>query len=32
VVRQQPDFDVAEVGLQGGVELLGHDLPSVVFL
>ncbi len=28
VVRQQPDLDVTLVGLQGGVELLGHDVPS----
>ena len=32
VVREEPDHDVAVVGLQGGVKLLGHDLPSVVFL
>jgi hypothetical protein len=31
VIRQQPHLDVAVVGLQGGVKLLSHDLPSVVF-
>ncbi|MGW4231667.1 MFS transporter [Streptomyces sp. NPDC004980] len=29
---EQPDLDVALAGLQGGVQLLGHDLPSVSLL